>query len=60
MQEFPPKSKLDSKQYGDQNSKITEEDIKNNLEGLTTDEVMVSRLVSVTIQFTIRLRMLRR
>ncbi|KAJ6682993.1 LIPOXYGENASE [Salix koriyanagi] len=40
LEEFPPKSKLDSKQYGDQNSKITEEDIKNNLEGLATDEAI--------------------
>ncbi|KAJ6354057.1 hypothetical protein OIU76_002980 [Salix suchowensis] len=40
LEEFPPKSKLDSKQYGDQNSKITEEDIKNNLEGLATVEAI--------------------
>ncbi|KAJ6384486.1 hypothetical protein OIU78_027733 [Salix suchowensis] len=39
LQEFPPKSKLNSKQYGDQNSSITEEHIKDNLDGLTMDEV---------------------
>jgi hypothetical protein len=39
LQEFPPKSKLDSKLYGDQNSTITEEHIKDSLDGLSIDEV---------------------
>ena len=39
LQEFPPKSKLDSKLYGDQNSTITEEQIKDSLDGLSIDEV---------------------
>ncbi|XP_062086587.1 probable linoleate 9S-lipoxygenase 5 [Humulus lupulus] len=34
LQEFPPASKLDPKLYGDQTSKITEEHIQKNLEGL--------------------------
>ncbi|KAJ6694318.1 hypothetical protein OIU85_005041 [Salix viminalis] len=40
LKEFPPKSKLNSKQYGDQNSSITEEHIKGNLDGLTMDEAI--------------------
>lgn len=39
MQEFPPTSKLDSKVYGDQTSKITKEHIENNIDGLSIDEV---------------------
>ncbi|KAL9341557.1 hypothetical protein Peur_064882 [Populus x canadensis] len=40
LEEFPPKSKLNSKQYGDQNSSITEENIKDNLDGLTIYEAI--------------------
>ncbi|WCJ43140.1 Linoleate 9S-lipoxygenase 1 [Euphorbia peplus] len=40
LEEFPPKSQLDTKLYGDQNSSITEEHIKHNLGGFTADEAM--------------------
>ncbi|KAL3591217.1 hypothetical protein D5086_009857 [Populus alba] len=40
LEEFPPKSKLDSKLYGDQNSTITEEQIKDSLDGLSIDEAI--------------------
>ncbi|BFG36948.1 hypothetical protein CerSpe_232230 [Prunus speciosa] len=40
LQEFPPASKLDPKVYGDQSSRITEQDIGNNLDGLTVHEAL--------------------
>ncbi|CAL2269169.1 unnamed protein product [Prunus armeniaca] len=40
LQEFPPASKLDPKVYGDQTSSITEQDIGNNLDGLTVHEAL--------------------
>ncbi|KAG6599220.1 putative linoleate 9S-lipoxygenase 5, partial [Cucurbita argyrosperma subsp. sororia] len=40
LQHFPPSSKLDPKVYGNQNSTITEEQIKDGLEGLTVDEAI--------------------
>ncbi|XP_062084761.1 probable linoleate 9S-lipoxygenase 5 [Humulus lupulus] len=40
LQEFPPASKLDRNTYGDQTSTITEEHIKNNLDGLTVNEAL--------------------
>ncbi|KAL6278610.1 hypothetical protein ACE6H2_022211 [Prunus campanulata] len=40
LQEFPPASKLDPKVYGDQSSRITEQDIGNNLDGLTVYEAL--------------------
>ncbi|BFG36952.1 hypothetical protein CerSpe_232260 [Prunus speciosa] len=40
LQEFPPASKLDPKVYGDQSSGITEQDIGNNLDGLTVYEAL--------------------
>ncbi|RDX78495.1 Seed linoleate 9S-lipoxygenase-3, partial [Mucuna pruriens] len=44
LQEFPPQSKLDPAVYGDQTSKITEEHLKINLEGLTLDKAMIDIL----------------
>lgn len=38
-------SKLDPELYGDQNSKIKEEDIKFGLEGLSVEEVICSSLI---------------
>jgi linoleate 9S-lipoxygenase len=40
LQEFPPASKLDKNTYSDQTSTITEEHIKNNLDGLTVNEAL--------------------
>nr|CAB94852.1 lipoxygenase [Prunus dulcis] len=40
LQEFPPASKLDPKVYGDQTSRITEQDIGNKLDGLTVHEAL--------------------
>ncbi|XP_058745335.1 seed linoleate 9S-lipoxygenase-3-like [Vicia villosa] len=44
LQEFPPKSKLDSAIYGDHTSTITKEQIELNLEGLSTlDEAIQNK-----------------
>ncbi|KAM3375001.1 putative linoleate 9S-lipoxygenase 5 [Capsicum galapagoense] len=40
LQEFPPKSKLDTEVYGNQNSTITKEHIENALDGLTIDDAI--------------------
>ncbi|XP_071696448.1 probable linoleate 9S-lipoxygenase 5 [Rutidosis leptorrhynchoides] len=40
LKEFPPKSKLDVKLYGNQNSSIRSQDIKVHLDGLEVDEVL--------------------
>lgn len=41
LQEFPPKSTLDVRVYGDQTSKITKEQLEQNMNGMTVDEVMI-------------------
>ncbi|XP_047955083.1 probable linoleate 9S-lipoxygenase 5 isoform X2 [Salvia hispanica] len=40
LQEFPPKSNLDTQLYGNQGSKITWDHIKNGVDGLTLEEAL--------------------
>ncbi|XP_015938885.1 seed linoleate 9S-lipoxygenase-3 [Arachis duranensis] len=47
LQEFPPKSKLDSGVYGDHTSTITKEQIEPNLDGLTIDEAIQQKKVFI-------------
>ncbi|CAI0429873.1 unnamed protein product, partial [Linum tenue] len=42
LQEFPPASQLDPKQYGNQHSTIKKEDIEVNMNGLTVDQAIES------------------
>ncbi|KAL5160228.1 Seed linoleate 9S-lipoxygenase [Glycine soja] len=44
LQEFPPQSKLDPSVYGDQTSKLTEEHLEINLEGLMVDKAMMDAI----------------
>lgn len=39
-QEFPPRSKLDREEFGNQDSSITREHIETNMNGLTVEEVI--------------------
>lgn len=39
LQEFPPCSKLDPRKFGNQNSTLTEDHIKHQLDGLSVLEV---------------------
>ncbi|KAE9616206.1 hypothetical protein Lal_00017471 [Lupinus albus] len=40
LQEFPPKSKLDTQVYGDNTSTITKEHLEPNLDGLTVEQAI--------------------
>ncbi|XP_010667400.2 probable linoleate 9S-lipoxygenase 5 [Beta vulgaris subsp. vulgaris] len=42
LEEFPPKSKLDPKVYGNQNSSITREHIEKNMDGYSTEKAIES------------------
>lgn len=42
MQEFPPKSKLDPKEFGSHTSTITEGQMEENMNGLTVDQVITT------------------
>ncbi|XP_057432001.1 seed linoleate 9S-lipoxygenase-3-like, partial [Lotus japonicus] len=43
LQEFPPKSKLDSEVYVDRTRTITKEQIELNLDGLTADQTIQNK-----------------
>ncbi|KAG2371189.1 Seed linoleate 9S-lipoxygenase-3 [Vigna angularis] len=43
LQDFPPRSKLDSQVYNDHTSQITKEHLEPNLEGLTVDEAIQNK-----------------
>ncbi|KAL2942082.1 putative linoleate 9S-lipoxygenase 5 [Bienertia sinuspersici] len=43
LEEFPPLSKLDPKEFGNQASSITEELLRENLDGFTTHEAIESK-----------------
>ncbi|KAF7845018.1 putative linoleate 9S-lipoxygenase 5 [Senna tora] len=47
LQEFPPRSKLDKRIYGDHSSKITEQQIQKNLDGLTLKQALANRKLFV-------------
>ncbi|KAK6159892.1 hypothetical protein DH2020_003273 [Rehmannia glutinosa] len=47
LQEFPPRSNLDPKVYGDQTSTITSNHIKNRLDGLTIDEAIKNNRIFI-------------
>ncbi|XP_052208384.1 linoleate 9S-lipoxygenase 5 [Diospyros lotus] len=40
LQEFPPASKLDPQEYGDQTSSMTREQVEKNMNGLTIDQAI--------------------
>ncbi|KAF7845019.1 putative linoleate 9S-lipoxygenase 5 [Senna tora] len=47
LAEFPPRSKLDKRIYGDHSSKITEQQIQKNLDGLTLKQALANRKLFV-------------
>ncbi|KAL7205272.1 hypothetical protein ACSBR2_018248 [Camellia fascicularis] len=47
LQEFPPASNLDPKVYGNQNSSITRDHIKNNLDGSTIEEAIENNMLFI-------------
>ncbi|XP_057732739.1 seed linoleate 9S-lipoxygenase-like [Arachis stenosperma] len=40
LQEFPPQSTLDATIYGDQNSKVSKQEMETNLDGLTVEQAL--------------------
>ncbi|XP_047336892.1 probable linoleate 9S-lipoxygenase 5 [Impatiens glandulifera] len=47
LNEFPPKSKLNPSQYGNQNSTIKKEHILSNLDGLLVEEAMDQNMIFI-------------
>ncbi|KAK4852795.1 hypothetical protein QYF36_027138 [Acer negundo] len=60
LEEFPPASKLDEKLYGNQNSTITANHIKNNLDGVTIDEAIKNNRLFILDHHDILMPYLRR
>ncbi|KAJ7967915.1 Lipoxygenase [Quillaja saponaria] len=60
LQEFPPASKLDPKVFGDQTSKITEDHIRNNLDGLTVEEAIIKNKLFILDYHDVLMPYLRR
>ncbi|KAH0766656.1 probable linoleate 9S-lipoxygenase 5 [Solanum tuberosum] len=60
LQEFPPKSNLDPKIYGNQNSTITREQIGDKLDGLTVDEAIKANMLFILNHHDIVMPYLRR
>jgi hypothetical protein len=51
IQEFPPKSKLDTKQFGDHTSTITKEQLEPNLGGVTVEQVITQFYTTINACF---------
>lgn len=47
LEEFPPKSKLDPKIYGNQNSIIRKEHIEGNLDGYTVEQALTKNMLFI-------------
>ncbi|XP_006344622.1 linoleate 9S-lipoxygenase B [Solanum tuberosum] len=60
LQEFPPKSKLDPTIYGNQNSTITTEHVKDKLDGLTVDEAIKTNRLFILNHHDIVMPLLRK
>ncbi|TKY64321.1 Linoleate 9S-lipoxygenase 1 [Spatholobus suberectus] len=58
--EFPPQSKLDPTVYGDQTSKMTEEHLEINLEGLTVDKAIKGQRLFILDHHDVFMPFLRR
>ncbi|KAH0783003.1 hypothetical protein KY290_002601 [Solanum tuberosum] len=60
LQEFPPKSKLDTNIYGNQNSTITKEHVEDKLDGLIIDEAIKTNKIFILNHHDIVMPYLRR
>ncbi|KAH0731602.1 hypothetical protein KY289_002790 [Solanum tuberosum] len=60
LQEFPPKSKLDTNIYGNQNSTITKEHVEDKLDGLIIEEAIKTNKIFILNHHDIVMPYLRR
>ncbi|KAL3381889.1 hypothetical protein AABB24_001801 [Solanum stoloniferum] len=60
LHEFPPKSKLDTNIYGNQNSTITKEHVEDKLDGLIIDEAIKTNKIFILNHHDIVMPYLRR